>query len=142
MKREEFLLGVSLYALIIAAGFSGPLLKKLGKLPWDKPIATFVWGYSQHSVPSSNQNVPKNTLASRTRKNLKTGIRESKPDLAKNAIRQKLEEDWKKMVSHQAVIGTETTPNPIPLIGKKKEMKLAPVSPERKVPNGEEPTKG
>ncbi|HEY5039950.1 MAG TPA: hypothetical protein VIJ93_12845 [bacterium] len=142
MKREEFFLGVSLYALVIAAGFSGPILKKLGKLSWDKPIGSFVWGYSRPPVLFSNQKATKGTLASRTWKILKKGIRESEPDLTKNAIRQKLEEDWKKMASHQAVIGTEPNPNPIPLLGKKKDMKLAPDTPERKVPNGEEPTKG
>lgn len=39
MKREELLLGASIYALIILAGFSGPIVHQLKKLGWDGPMS-------------------------------------------------------------------------------------------------------
>lgn len=142
MKREEFLLGASLYLLIIAAGYSGPILKKLGKLPWDRPIGSFVWSFSQTPALSFNPKVPKGILTSATQKTLKPSTLASGYSLPPGATRQKRQEYWEKIASHPAVFGTEPTPKSLPRFGKRKDLKLTPVIPERKVPYGEEPTKG
>lgn len=41
MKRDEFLLGLCAYALIIAMGYAGSLLVKLKSLPWNLPGSEF-----------------------------------------------------------------------------------------------------
>lgn len=47
MNRQDLLLISALYALIIAAGHSGPLLVKLKQLPWNDPVRSMVQTTSQ-----------------------------------------------------------------------------------------------
>ena len=41
MKRNEFIIGACVYALIIALGYAGSLLAKLKSLPWNVPGTEF-----------------------------------------------------------------------------------------------------
>ena len=59
MKREDFLIGAGIYALVIAAGYSGPILKKLEKLPWGQPVEFFTLGNFNPTMPTSVQKVKK-----------------------------------------------------------------------------------
>ena len=52
MKKEEFLLGVCIYALVILGGFTGPLVEKLKKLNWDKPVEATLEPLIQASAQS------------------------------------------------------------------------------------------
>ena len=51
MKREELLFGALIYALVIAAGYSGPILEKLKKLNWNEPVRAVVHGGIKNLEP-------------------------------------------------------------------------------------------
>ena len=144
MKREEFLLGTTIYALIISAGFCGPIFKKLGQLPWDKPIDSAAWGRFPLFDWENNQKANKAVLVSNVRKILRPDTQSATLTYPLDSIHQKLEENWKRMASHPAVLGNETEPsqNVSSFFGKKTEFKLNPVTQKKKVTHFEEPTKG
>jgi hypothetical protein len=143
MKRDEFLLGAFVYALIIAAGFCRPLLEKWGNSPWNKPLFALVQNRFRPPVPVAKPQASKALLVSKVRQILAPDTRISVPALAQDSIRKKLAENWKRMASHPAGLGTETESagNAPTLAGGKADLKINPLAPERKAAGGEA-TKG
>jgi hypothetical protein len=143
MKREEFLLGVTVYALIIAAGYAGPILKKLKKFPWNKPVQSFAWGPIRDSVAISGPGDKKALLALKVRQALTPDRSIPEPVIAQDSIRQNLEERWKRMASHPALFGTGSEPSslPRPLLGIKTGSKPKLTTPGKKAQGVEEPMK-
>ena len=144
MKREEFLLGASLYALFITIGFSGPVLKTLAKLPWNKPVGSFDWSFFNPSIPTAQQKAIKKILASRVRKVLTGEKHLAASKGALDPIHQKLKENWEQMSSQSSESKGKVGPAEFfhPVLGGASGLKLTPVTPERKAPHGEEPTRG
>jgi hypothetical protein len=134
MNRQDILLGACMYALIIAAGLSGPVLKKLSKLPWDRSAGKIVQDLLLPSMPALDQKAKKALLASRVHQILAPDNSAPVSDSSLEGIHQKLDENWKKMASHQ--VGTDSgsvSPNnPISLSGTKKGLKPVNKSPGKK----------
>lgn len=143
MKREEFLLGVSIYTLIILAGFFRQTLQKLENNPLGKPFYSLAQYHFRPSVHLSNQKDKKPLLDSNFRQIFSSDSAVSISAKTQDSIRHNLEENWKRMASHPAGLGqeTESKVDITPLLGRKPDPKGMPVV-GGKASNGEEPTKG
>ena len=144
MNRQDLLLGTCMYALTLAAGLSGPILKKMSKLPWDRPADKIVQDLLPTSVPTPDQKVKKSLLASRVPPFLSPNNSVPASDLNLNATSRELGENWKGIASSPVIAepGPKLSRNISPFFGKKSGVKLTPVSEKKKALPNEEPTKG
>jgi hypothetical protein len=144
MKRDEFWLGVIVYALIIAAGFSRPILKKLGNIPWDRPVRSWVQGYFHPPSPEALKSAQAHSRTVQVHPGKASAAVPLPAALAADPLRQAREENWKRLASHPAGFNPEpgSAVNEPSLIRVKALLKLKPAVPKRKAISGEEPTKG
>ena len=144
MKRDELLLGASVYALIIVAGFFRLTLEKLGNKAWGKPFDSLAKNYSQPGVPLATRQEQKKLLASNVEQILSADRAVSFSAVTQDSIRRNLEEKWKKMASHPAGLEqeTESSGNVPPLLGIKTGSATKSVTSEKKISGVEEPMKG
>jgi hypothetical protein len=142
MTRDEFWLGVCVYAIICTAGFGRPLLKKLEKIPWSRPIDTLALGLFHPQAPAPLQRIEKPVLTAAKgpgRRPAPTSPVESAGDQARQIRR----ENWERLASHSTLpgVGAGLARNPPVLLGGKPGLKPTPEGPQKKVPAGEEPGK-
>ncbi len=144
MKRDEFYLGALVYALIIGAGFYGPLREKFENIPWDKPIYSLLRDHFRPTSAVPVDRAKKAILALKVRRVLAPDRAVSISAMTQDSIRQNLAENWKKMAAHPEGLGqeTESSSDVPPLLGIKTGTKTKPVLPEKKSSSVEEPMKG
>jgi len=143
MKLEEFLLGAGIYALLIAAGYSGPILKKLEKLPWNKPADSLAWSRFHLSIPNSNPGANKILPVSGSPRISILDRPVVAPAVTRDFDPQDIGKTRERVAARHGVLGAgaKLSQAASPFQGIKTGSKLDPESPGKKRSNLEEPVK-
>lgn len=140
MSRDEFWLGVCVYSAIIAASFSGPMLKKLKNTPLEEPIAVWAQSYFYTQKSSSNFSKPVDStgVLNTNRSTQKLLI----PAIPPSSISQIRVENWKKLASHPSTPASNSKLlNTSPVLGSKPDLKNDFLDGAKKPEESKEPEK-
>ncbi len=134
MNRQEFLIGVCVYALIIAAGYSGPLWTSIHWPQWEKSSLQNFWLWFH---PAADQTVFE------AKPKVKTAVR-CEPKVVQVIVRDPnrliREENWKKMAAHSSIGGAgQDSPD---LSDRNPLLKARPPALPKKTATPPEPSKG
>ena len=144
MKKQEFLIGVCVYALVVLAGFSGPLVRQLKKLDWSRPLVAGIESSTGALARGGAMTIGQQALAWDPHHARYSARAVSILTRVQNPIQQARTNHWKSTASFEpgpeSATGSSIS-NPR-VLGKKPVSKSGIGNIDKKNPNGEEAPRG